>query len=276
MDGKPGCWERITEAADRNGSLACVGLDIEMVKIPEHLRDCADPLYRFGCAVVDATLDLVCCYKPNIAFYEAEGIRGLEALEKTIRYIDRRVPVILDAKRGDIGNTAEKYARAAFEWLGADALTVNPYMGWDSIAPYLKYEGRGIFLLCLTSNASSTDFQSAGQQPLYMRVAEKAREWNEGRDCIGLVVGATHPEQVLLVREAAQGVPFLLPGIGAQGGSLESVETAARGGGRPGVIVNASRSVIFAGNGNDFEQKIRAAAEKLKHDVGGPRGRTAA
>jgi len=276
MAGGTGCWERFAEAARKNGSLACVGLDTERSKIPAHIRGAEDALYRFNCAVIDCTLDLICCYKPNMAFYEAEGMAGLEALSKTIRHIAGRVPVILDAKRGDIGNTAGKYARAAFDWLGADALTVNPYLGWDSVEPYLKFEGRGIFLLCLTSNPSSADFQSGGEDPLYLRVARKAAEWDRGRSSIGLVVGATHLEQVSSVRAAAPGMPFLLPGIGAQGGSLESVDRAAENGGCPGAIVNASRSVLYAGEGLDFEQKIRAAAEQLKHDVGGPRTRTAA
>lgn len=265
------CWERITETAARNGSLVCVGLDTEIGKIPEHLRRGPDPIYRFNCAVVDATLDLVCCYKPNMAFYEAAGQEGLDALRRTIVHIGGRAPVILDAKRGDIGNTAARYAEAAFEWLGADAVTVNPYMGRDSVSPWLEYKGKGVFLLCLTSNPGSADFQCSGETPLYVRVAEKAAEWDSGLGCLGLVVGATHPELVGRVREAAPGLPFLLPGIGAQGGSLASVDAAGRDGGRPGVVVNASRSVIYAGNGNDFSDQIRIAAEQLKRDVGGLR-----
>lgn len=265
----PSCRERLAAAAERNNSLLCVGLDTDTGKIPLHLRQGSDPIYRFNCAVVDATLDLVCSYKPNMAFYEAAGMEGLEALKGTISYIGGRVPVILDAKRGDIGNTAARYARAAFEWLGADAVTVNPYMGWDSVAPWLEYEGRGVFLLCLTSNPGSADFQTTGEKPLYIQVAEKAAEWDNGRESLGLVVGATHPELVGKVRQSAPGIPFLLPGIGSQGGSLESVQIAKCGGGRPGVVVNASRSVIYAGSGEDFTEHVRKSAEQLKHDIGG-------
>jgi orotidine 5'-phosphate decarboxylase subfamily 2 len=263
---------RILEAAERNDSLLCVGLDSEPEKLPESLKNEEDALYRFNCEVVEATLDLVCCYKPNMAFYEAQGLEGLTALEKTIRFIDHRAPVILDAKRGDIGNTARNYAHAAFEWLGADAVTVNPYLGYDSISPYLEYEGKGIFILCLTSNEGSRDFQLGPvESPLYEQVAKKAVEWDKGRGQIGLVVGATHPTLVGRIRFISDGLPFLLPGIGAQGGSLECVSAASVTGGGLGVVVNASRSVIYAGKGRDFANQVREAAEQHRRSIGGPR-----
>ena len=192
-----GCWEKIAAAAAANNSRICVGLDSERSRLPESVAGKTDPVYSFNCAVIEATIDLVCCYKPNMAFYEAEGVEGLKALAATIKYIDGRVPVILDAKRGDIGNTARNYARAAFDRLGADAVTVNPYLGFDSVEPFLEYPGKGIFILCLTSNPSSADFQlSPDGSPLYEQVATKVLEWDQGKGRLGLVVGATHPEKI--------------------------------------------------------------------------------
>ena len=266
-----GCWQRIAAAAKANNSRICVGLDSELNRIPEPLAAAPNPIYKFNCAVIDATIDLVCCYKPNMAFYEAEGIDGLKALESTIRYIDGRVPVILDAKRGDIGNTARNYARAAFEWLGADAVTVPPYMGFDSVESFLDYQDKGVFLLCLTSNASSADFQlSPADLPLHERVAAKALDWDRGKGRLGLVVGATRPEKIARIRSLAGELPFLLPGIGAQGGSIGCVDAAETRGSGLGVVVNASRSIIFAGTDKDFTIKVREAAENLRRMVGGP------
>jgi len=269
-----GCWERIAAAAAANKSRICVGLDTDRSRIPESsVADGQDPIHSFNCAVIDATIDLVCSYKPNMAFYEAEGLAGLKALKATIDYIGGRVPVILDAKRGDIGSTARNYARAAFEWLGADAVTLNPYLGFDSVEPFLEYPGKGIFILCLTSNVSSADFQlSPTESPLYEQVATRVLEWDQGRSCLGLVVGATHPQKIERIRSLAPELPFLLPGIGAQGGSIDCVEAAEIAGDRLGVVVNASRSIIYAGSGKDFEVKIRQAAVDLRQQVGGPSG----
>ncbi|MEA1996000.1 MAG: orotidine-5'-phosphate decarboxylase [Gemmatimonadota bacterium] len=265
------CWERIAEASGAHKSRICVGLDTDLAKLPEPLRHEKDPVYRFNCEVIEATIDLVCCYKPNMAFYEAMGAAGLDALARTIKYIRGRVPVVLDAKRGDIGNTAKKYAQAAFEWLRADAVTVNPYMGFDSVGPFMEYPGKGIFVLCLTSNQGAGDFQTAPQEaPLYERVARKVLEWDNGRYCLGLVVGATHPDRVERLRAVAGELPFLLPGIGAQGGSVECVEAAELAGEKTGVVVNASRSIIYAGSGKDFALDVRAAADSLRSLVGAP------
>ncbi len=269
----PKCWERIAEASERNDSRICIGLDVDPEKFPVHLRGAEDAIYSFNRQVIDATLDLVCCYKPNLAFYEALGFQGLNALSRTITYLRGRAPVILDAKRGDIGNTAERYALAAFEWMGADAVTVSPYMGHDSVEPFLKYEDKGVFVLCLTSNPGAADFQFAPEgEPLYERVARKVLEWDRGRGQLGLVVGATRPEHVGRLRSLAGELPFLLPGIGAQGGSLGCVAAAGlpSGAAGPAVIVNASRSVIYAGEGKDFAKDVRTAAESLRRLVGGP------
>ena len=265
------CWQRIAEASQRNNSRLCVGLDVDPLRLPEAVKAGGDPIYSFNCEVIEATLDLVCCYKPNAAFYEAQGAEGLDALVRTIRFVNGRVPVILDIKRGDIGNTAAQYARAAFEWFGADAVTVSPYMGLDSVDPFMEFPGKGIFVLCLTSNRGSADFQLLPEEsPLYEQVAAKVRQWDEGKGCLGLVVGATHPERIARLREIAGDLPFLLPGIGTQGGSLEAVSAAEISGEKPGVVVNASRSVIYAGEGKDFAVNIREAAAELRDRIGGP------
>ena len=268
----PGCWERIAQAARKNRSRLCIGLDVDPARFPEVLRESKNPVLEFNRRVIEATVDLVCCYKPNIAFYEALGGDGLEALRRTIRHIDSRVPVILDVKRGDIGNTARMYAKAAFEHYGADAVTVNPYLGYDSVSPFLDYADRGVFLLCLTSNPGSADFQLVPSgEPLYERVALAARRWDEGLGRLGLVVGATHPDRVGRIRELCGELPFLLPGIGEQGGSVDTVAAAeVERPDRLGVVVNASRSVIYAGKGPEFENDVRKAAAELREQIGFP------
>ncbi len=235
-----GFYQWIEEAARRNDSLLCVGLDPR----PERLAP-GDDLYRFNRRIVDATRDLVCAYKPNFAFYEAAGPEGLEALRRTVDYVHQAaaVPVILDAKRGDIGSTAQAYARAAFEVWGADALTVNPYLGEDSVMPFAAYADRGIFLLCHTSNPGATDLQTlpCPSRPLYEAVAEKASAWGTG-----LVVGATYPEALARVRALSPGAWILLPGVGAQGGDLEGALASGLREDRLGIVVNSSRGIIYA------------------------------
>ena len=210
--------------------------------------------------VISATQDLVCAYKPNIAFYEALGERGWRVLKDTIEAIPDSIPVILDAKRGDIGNTAKMYAKAYFEDLGVDAVTVNPYMGFDAVEPFLKYGAA--FVLCITTNPSAGDFQflRAGGKPLYLWVAKKAVEWAQSGE-VGLVAGATRPEAIREVREVAPRLPLLIPGVGAQRGDLEaSVREGLDGEGR-GVIVNVSRAVLYASSDSDFAEAARKAAE---------------
>lgn len=263
------CWERIAALQKSNASRLCVGLDVDPDKYPAGLKGKPESTLEFNKGIIDSTIDLVCAYKPNAAFYEALGLVGLRALKETISYIGGRVPVILDVKRGDIGNTAARYAAAAFEDLAADAVTLSPYMGFDSVEPFMKYGDRGIFLLCLTSNRGSRDFQlyPEGDQ-LYARVARKAVEWDNGRGQLGLVVGATQDDLVGDVRQLAGELPFLLPGIGAQGGAIQAVNAAETGGGGLGVIVNASRGVIYAGSGASWRDEVRGAAMKLKETIG--------
>ncbi|MBN1136796.1 MAG: orotidine-5'-phosphate decarboxylase [Anaerolineae bacterium] len=253
-------YQWLAEAARRNDSLLCVGLDSQ----PEQLAGAADQ-FDFNRRIVDATRDLTCCYKPNSAFYEQAGPDGLDALRRTIAYIHNtaRAPVILDAKRGDIGSTAAAYARAAFETWGADALTVNPYLGGDSVAPFTAYADRGVFILCHTSNPGAADLQTlpCPARPLYELVAEKAAGWGAS-----LVVGATYPEALARVRALAPQAWILLPGVGAQGGDLEAALAAGLRDDGLGVIVNASRGIIYAGDPRqaalDLRQQINAARAK--------------
>ncbi len=258
--------ERLDEASKKNNSLLCIGLDIDLKKIPASLLNKGDPIFDFNKAIIDSTKDLVCAYKPNIAFYEMYGIYGLQALIKTIEYIGGEVPVILDAKRGDIGNTALAYAKAVFDVFKADAVTLNPYMGFDSIEPFLMYKDKGLFILCLTSNHSSKDFQTDGAEPLYKQVAKKVKIWNNFGNC-GLVVGATNPEELKEIRSIAGEMPILIPGIGAQGGDLHSSVRfgVTKKGDR--AIINSSRGIIYASTGEDFAGTARVAARKLKEEI---------
>lgn len=245
----------LEETARRNGSLLCVGLDPR----PESLAQ-GDDLFRFNQRIVDSTKDLVCAYKPNFAFYESAGPAGLEALGRTVAYVHEtaEVPIILDAKRGDIGSTAEAYARAAFEVWGADALTVNPYLGSDSVRPFTAYAERGVFLLCHTSNPGAMDLQAlpCPDRPLYEVVAEKGSAWGTG-----LVVGATYPEALARIRALAPDAWILLPGVGAQGGDLEAALAAGLRADGLGVVVNASRGVIYA---RDPRQAAMALRQQIQ------------
>ncbi len=260
-----GFTESAVQAALRAESLVCVGLDTDIAKLPEGLQGSGGAL-EFNRAIVKATADLVCAYKPNSAFYEALGDAGMDVLAKTREAIPSDVPVILDVKRGDIGNTAEKYASAAYDLLGADAVTVNPYMGFDAVKPFLR-PGKCVFVLCLTSNPSASDFQflETNGMPLYERVAHRAVEWaREGE--VGLVVGATKPEQLRRIRDIAGDLPILIPGIGAQGGNIPAVMNAA--GWRPGrTIVNSSRDILYASRGSDFAEAARERLLRLREEL---------
>lgn len=253
-------------------SLLCVGLDPEPARFPGAWKDDPARIFDFCAAIVDATHDLVCAFKPQIAHYAAHGAEAqLERLIAHIRRVAPAVPVILDAKRGDVGSTAEMYAREAFVRYGADAVTLSPFLGLDSIEPYMKHAGKGLILLCRTSNAGGADLQGqalAGGELLYERIALLAAgPWG---DCaarhgseLGLVVGATYPREVARVRELAPTLPLLIPGIGAQGGDAEAT---VRAGWRPGapIIVSSSRAVLYAGTGADFAAAARAAAEAAR------------
>jgi len=249
-------------AAEKNHSRLCVGLDIDMSRFPQNLRALSDPLFLFNKEIVDATKDLVCAYKPNSAFYEMYGVFGLTSLIKTIDYIHEKtnVPVILDAKRGDVGHSSGAYAKAAFEVFKADAVTVSPYMGHDSVQPFLDYQEKGVFVLCLTSNAGNRDFQALGcNEPLYLTVARHVKEWNHYGNC-GLVVGATRPEELREVTKITGDLPVLIPGVGTQGGDLE--KSVKFGGKR--AIINASRSILYAEDPGAEAKKLRDEINKWR------------
>ena len=263
-------------AAERqNGSMLCVGLDPEPTKFPVHLRDDASNIYDFCAAIVDATADLAMAFKPQIAYFAAH--RAEDQLERLMAHMRRaapQVPIILDAKRGDIGSTAEQYAKEAFERYGADAVTLSPFMGFDSIQPYLKYHGKGAFLLCRTSNPGGDDLQNQrlssieGAPLLYEHVARLAQgPWNLNGQ-LGLVVGATYPAEIERVRAVAPTLPLLIPGVGAQGGDAAATVRAgwrgAEGETTAPIVVNSSRAILYASAGNDFTQAARLEARRTR------------
>lgn len=235
----------------------CIGLDSETAKLPK-----GETQLSFNQAIVEATGDLVAAYKLNSAFYEAQGVGGWETLKKTIAFIHQlspNTPVIWDAKRGDIGNTSEQYAKAAFEALKADAITLNPYLGRDALQPFLDYKEKTCYILCRTSNPGAKDFQDE----LYLKVAQKVvQEWNQNQNC-GLVVGATYPEELKKIREIAPEIPLLIPGVGTQGGALTEVLKYGQDASGGGLLINVSRTVIFASDKKDFAQAARQKIEGL-------------
>ncbi len=261
---------QLAAAQTRQQSLLCVGLDPEPARFPGAWKGDASRIAGFCAAIVDATKDLVCAFKPQIAYFAAARAEDqLERLLAHIRRVAPDVPVILDAKRGDIGATAEQYAREAFERYQADALTLSPFMGFDSIEPYLRYGGKGLFLLCRTSNPGGSDLQAqalAGGERLYERIARLAAgDWNRNGQ-LGLVVGATYPGEIERVRALAPTLPLLIPGIGAQGGDAAAT---VRAGWRPDgpIIVNSARAILYAGSGDDFAAAARRAAEATRHQL---------
>ncbi len=260
----------LQQAWKDHDSLVCVGLDPEPTKFPAHLRGAPDAVFDFCRDIVDATADLVCAFKPQIAHFAA--LRAEDTLERLIAHIHTKhpgVPVILDAKRGDIGSTAQHYATEAFERYQADAVTLNPYLGRDSIQPFLDCADKGVILLCRTSNPGGADFQAldCGGQPLYLRVAQTiARDWNAHGNC-ALVTGATWPEELGQVRAVVGDMPLLVPGIGAQGGDVEAVLRHGLTRDGNGLLVSSSRAILYAGNGEDFAQAARRAAIALRAAV---------
>ena len=247
----------------------CVGLDTDMEKIPEHLKNSADGVFEFNRQIIDATKDLCVAYKINTAFYEAQGLKGWEAMEKTADYIPGTHFKIADAKRGDIGNTSDQYARAFFETISFDAITVAPYMGSDSIKPFLNYPGKWTIVLGLTSNPGSRDFQQqkTGENFLYEEVIRKTSEWGS-KENLMFVVGATKAGELSSIRKIIPGHFLLIPGVGAQGGSM--AEVCKYGLNEDcGLLVNASRAVIYAGKDKDFAEKAREAALQYQTEMKG-------
>jgi orotidine-5'-phosphate decarboxylase len=259
--------DKLDKAAKLNNSLLCIGLDIDLSRIPKFLLNKEDPIFSFNKAIIDETRDIVCSYKPNIAFYEMYGTYGMESLIKTIEYISGDVPVILDAKRGDIGHTAAAYAKSLFENYKADAITVNPYLGHDSVEPYIEYRDKGVFVVCLTSNPGAKDFQIlGGDEPLYKTVARSVKEWNKYGNC-GLVVGATNPEELREIRNLSATMPILIPGVGAQGGNLQFAVRSGVNKKGERAIINASRSIIYASEREDFAGTAKLFARRMKDEI---------
>ncbi len=251
--------KRYSNLLETNGTRLCVGLDTDLAWIPDHLQAESNPILAFNKAIIEATSDLCSAYKMNLAFYESAGMKGMEALQGTLEAIPEHIITIGDAKRGDIGNTADHYAQAMFEFWGFDGLTVNPYMGTDTLETYFRYEGKCIFVLALTSNPGSAQFQriTTDGKPLYVNVIDRCLEEFGVRDQLGFVVGATHPNELGKVRSrVGPNIPLLIPGVGTQGGDAGGTVKANDGG---VAFVNVSRGISKAGSGEDFVQKAREA-----------------
>lgn len=252
-------------------SFLCVGLDTDLKKLPQHLLGCDDPIFEFNRAIIDATASYCVAYKPNLAFYEAAGLKGWGALVKTVRYLRERYPeqfIIADAKRGDIGNTSQMYARVFFQEMDFDAVTLSPYMGSDTAEPFYAYAGKWAVLLALTSNASAQDFETLrldGGEMLYERVLKRSRDWGT-EDNTMYVVGATRAEELRRVRAIVPDHFLLVPGVGAQGGSLEEVARFGMNE-RCGLLVNSSRGIIYASSGRDFAEAAGRAAQELQEQM---------
>jgi orotidine-5'-phosphate decarboxylase len=270
--------QALAAAWGKNDSLLCIGLDPEIERFPPHIAASPSPIFQFNKAIIDATHDLVCAYKPQFAHYAA--YEAEDALERTIEYVHRTypgIPVILDGKRGDVGNTAERYAIEAFERYAADAVTVNPYLGGDSLEPFLRYADKGVVILCRTSNPGARDLQDleVGARRVYHVVAElAATRWNGNGNC-ALVVGATYPRELAEVRRIVGEMPLLLPGVGAQGADVaQAVENGQTASGT-GLMVSSSRAILYGSQrpGADFAVAARTAAEALRGEINASRRR---
>lgn len=264
---------KLQHSVSSNNSLLCIGLDSNPGKLPAHLRKQAEPQFAFNKAIIDATADLVCAYKPNSAFYEGAGAQGIAELQKTCQYILEtypNIPIILDAKRADIGSTNEGYVQFAFDYLKVDAITLQPYLGREALEPFLARKDKGLIILCHTTNPGAGELQDLllGEEKLYQVVARKVRdEWNEQGNCL-LVAGAAYPAELADIRTiAGDDMVFLVPGIGAQGGDVEQTVKAGLSTRGDGLIINSSRDIIFASNGTDFAEAARQKALTLRDEI---------
>jgi orotidine-5'-phosphate decarboxylase len=262
--------QQLTDQITSKKSFLCIGLDVDVTKIPKHLLNTEDPIFEFNKAIIDATHDLCVSYKPNTAFYEAYGIKGWQSLQKTIHYLNEKHPeifTIADAKRGDIGNTSSMYAKAFFEDLNFDSVTVAPYMGKDSVEPFLTFENKHTIMLALTSNEGAFDFQTQNVEgrELYKVVLETSKSWKNAENLM-YVVGATKAEYFTEIRKIVPDSFLLVPGVGAQGGSLAEVCKHGMNE-NVGLLINSSRGIIYASNGTDFAEKAREEALKLQQEM---------
>jgi len=258
---------------DKNNSLLCIGLDPDIAKLPTHLSDSEAPYFTFNKAIIDATADLVCAYKPNSAFYEARGAAGIQELQLTCAYIQEKyplIPIILDFKRGDIGNTNRHYATFAFEYLGVDAVTIQPWQGGEAVQVFLDYKDKGIIVLDRTSNPGAGEFQDlmVDDRKLYLQVALNVRDnWNKNGNCL-LVVGATFPQEMAEIRElVGDDMIFLVPGMGAQGGGVETTLKAGLNSNKTGLIINSSREIIFVSSETDYATAVRDKATVTRDKI---------
>jgi orotidine-5'-phosphate decarboxylase len=263
---------KLANAWERHDSLLCVGLDPDLAKIPAHIRSLEHPLFAFNKAIIDATAEFVCAFKPNSAFYEAFGSAGITQLKLTMDYIHEKYPdvvTILDAKRADIGNTNNGYVSFAYDYLGADSITLHPYLGHEALQPFLDREDKGAIILCRTSNTGAGEFQDLqiNGRRVYEHVAEVvAKTWNKNNNCL-LVVGATYPEEMKAIRQLVGDMPFLVPGIGAQGGDIQAIMEAGVDARQHGMLISASRSVLYASNGADFAEAAQLEAAQLRDEI---------
>ena len=278
--------EKLDLIAIKNNSLVCVGLDSDADQLPQFLQEKENAQFEFNKAIIDATYDLVCAYKPNAAFYEALGAAGITQLKMTCDYLTNtypEIPIILDAKRADIGNTNNGYIRFAYEYLQVDAITLHPYLGSEALKPFLDRKEKGAIILCRTSNPGAGELQDLlvipnsfrdpqvqhddNIKPLYKIVAEKViKNWNKYGNCM-MVIGATYPEEMVEIRKMTNDMTFLVPGVGAQGGDIEKILTAGLTTKKLGLIINSSRGIIFASAGQDFAEKAREKTKKLKDEI---------
>lgn len=264
--------EKLDALIEKNNSLVCIGLDSNFSNLPQHLLKSSDPQFEFNKAIIDKTYDLIGSYKLNSAFYEGRGEEGIKELKMTCDYIRDHypeIPMILDAKRADIGNTNNGYVQFVFDYLGVDAVTLHPYLGHEALRPFLDRKDKGCIILCRTSNPGAGEFQdlSINGRPFYLHVAEKvSREWNYNNNCM-LVVGATYPEEMKEIRKIVGDMTFLVPGIGAQGGDLEKTIKAGLNSHKMGLIIHSARGIIFASLDQDFADRAREEAIKLKDEI---------
>lgn len=262
--------QKLEEIIKKNNSLLCVGLDSDLEKIPRHLSTESNPIFAFNKAIIEKTSDLVCCYKLNMAFYESYGLEGLSQLKTTIEYIKKtnpHVPIILDAKREDIPNTAKMYAKAFFEYWDADAITLNLFVGKDGIDPFLNFKERFSFLYLRSSNKRASDFQDidVGGKPFFRVMAEKVKQWPE--ENFGIIASATYPEELKTLRDIFPERVFLVPGVGAQEGALQKTVEVGVTAEKSGLIIHSARTIIYAGSGKDFAEKARIEAKRLKERI---------
>ncbi|MGH7245723.1 MAG: orotidine-5'-phosphate decarboxylase [Candidatus Levyibacteriota bacterium] len=264
--------QKLDTIIDKNNSIVCVGLDSDFDKLPEHLKNDPTQQFTFNKAIIDATKDFVCAYKPNSAFYEARGAQGITELKMTCDYLKENCPdifIILDAKRADIGNTNNGYVAFAYDYLEVDAITLHPYLGKEALQPFLDRTDKAAIILCHTTNDGAGEMQNldVNGEPLYVIVAKKVvNDWNTNNNCM-MVLGAKYPEELSQARKLAGDMTFLVPGIGAQGGEVENTLKAGLNSKKAGMIINSSRGIIFAGNGTDFAEKAAEQTKKLQEEI---------